>query len=222
MGVPSQAAMSGAAHEVVEGVARALRLIRGWLGPHRHGKRLAMQLVHSLFPRRRFFWSKPAPLPGMAALDWRPADQLFSRVLWLRPACPLSSDNADALVAAVSARVRAAAPAPWSVVLDLSATPDLHDGAAAALRQLGGLLRDGHASLRLVLPAAQARAAFAPAGAGGAMGANTVHPSGRVAMLAAYASLPGAALVTPALSQLLAQPPEFLPLPARSPPDSAG
>jgi len=181
-----------------------------------------MQLVHTLFLRRRFFWSKPAPLPGMAALDWRPVSQPFSRILCLRPACPLSADNADALVAAVSARVRAAVPAPWLVVLDLSATPDLHDGAAAALRQLGGWLRNGHASLRLVLPAVQARAAFATASAGEAIGANTVHSSGRAAMLAAYASLPGAALVTPALSQQLAQPPEFLPLPAQSRRNSAG
>ena len=136
----------------------------------------------------------------------------------LRPGCQLSAANADALVAAVAARVRTAVPPPCWVVLDLSATPALDDGAAAALRLLVGLLRDSHASLRLVLPAAQARAAFISDSAGKAMGPDTVHASARAAMLAAYASLPGAALVTPALCQLLARPPEFLPLSAQSPP----
>jgi hypothetical protein len=175
-----------------------------------------MQLVHSLFLRRRFLWRRPAPLSGLAAPDW-PADQPFSRILCLRPACPLSADNADALVAAVGVRVRTAVPPPWLVVLDLSATPAVPGGAAAALRQLGGLLRDSHASLRLVLPGAQAREALVSDGAG-ALGADTVHPSAHAAALAAYACLPGAALVTPAMRQLLAQPPELLPLPASSPP----
>jgi MFS superfamily sulfate permease-like transporter len=195
-----------------------IRLIPGWLGPSMHGNRLAVHSGHSLFLRRPFFWSKPVPLPAMATLDWRPADQPFSRILHLQPACPVSADNADALQAAIIAQVQAAVPRPWAVVLDLSATPALHDCAAAALQQLGSLLRDGHVSLRVVLPAAQARAALATASAGGAMDAKTVHPSARTAMLAAYASLPGAALVTPALNHLLAQPPEVLPLPARSPP----
>jgi hypothetical protein len=196
----------------------AIRLIPGWLGPSMHGNRLAVHSVHSLFLRRRFFWRKPAPLPAMAALDWQPADQPFSRILRLQPACPVSADNADALVAAIIAQVQAAVPRPWTVVLDLSATPALYDGAAAVLQQLGSLLKDGHVSLQLALPAAQARAALATARAGGAMDAKTVHLSARTAMLAAYASLPGAALVTPALSHLLAQPPEVLALPAQSPP----
>jgi hypothetical protein len=49
------------------------------------------------------------------------------------------------------------------------------------------------------------------------MDAKTVHPSGRAAVLAAYASLPGAALVTPALSYLLAQPPRGLALARTAP-----
>lgn len=171
-----------------------------------------------MFLRRRFFWRKPAPLASLAVLDWRPADQSFSRILRLRLAGPLSADNADGLLAAVGAQVRAAVPPPCAVVLDLSATPALHDDAAAALQQLSGLLRDSDVSLRLVLPAAQARAALGTASAGGAMDAKAVHLSTRAAVLAAYASLPGAALVTPALSRLLAQPPEVLPLPPQSPP----
>ena len=104
------------------------------------------------------------------------------------------------------------------VVLDLSATPALDHGAAAALQLLGGLLNDSHSSLRLVLPAAQARVAFISDSAGKAVAPDTVHISARAAILAAYASLPGAAFVTPALCRLLAQPPEFLALPAQSPP----
>lgn len=181
--------------------------------------RLAVQAVHSWFLRRRLAWKKPAAPPrhgGVAASAWLPGSQARQRILCLRPACQLSAGNADALVAAIGARVRAAVPAPCSVVLDLSATPVLHDGAAAALGALAGLLRRSQATLRLVLPGAQARAASSSASATMALGTDTVHASARAAMLAAYAALPGAALVMPALSQLLAQPPEFLPVPERS------
>jgi hypothetical protein len=161
----------------------------------------------------------------VAAVGWRSASQAFQgtpRILCLRPVCPLSADNADALVAVVGARVRAAAPPPWSVVLDLSALSTLPEGVAVALMQLGALLQDREVSLRLVLPGAQARAEFATASADGARDTHTVHPSARAAMLAAYACLPGAVLVTPALRQLFAQPPELLPLPDSAPRNGAG
>jgi hypothetical protein len=103
-------------------------------------------------------------------------------------------------------------------VLDLSATPVLHDGAAAALDTLADLLQDRHATLRLVLSGAQARAVFSDESAKTAMGTGTIHISARAAMLAAYAALPGAALVTPALRELLAQPPEPLLVPEQSAP----
>jgi len=185
----------------------------GLLAPHTHGKPLAMQSVHSLFLRRSPIWKKPARPPGVAASTSLPASQASRWILCLRPACRLSADNADALVAAVGARVRAAVPSPCSVVLDLSATPVLHDGAAAALDTLADLLRHSHATLRLVLPGPQARAASCGESANTAMRTDTVHTSARAAMLAAYAALPGAALVTSALRELLAQPPESLPVP---------
>jgi hypothetical protein len=182
-----------------------------------------MQSVHSLFLRSRFLGRKPAALPRMTATpNWRPENQASPQVLCLRPACLLSADNADALVAAVAARVRAAVPAPYSVVLDLSATPILHDDVTAAIHLLGSLLRASHANLRLVLPAAQAHATFVSDSARAAMDPDTVHLTARAAMLAAYASLPGAALVTPALRQLLAEPPEYLPLPDDSHRNNAG
>lgn len=171
-----------------------------------------MQSVHSLFLRRSPIWKKRAPPPGVAASTWLPASQASRWILCLRPVCRLSADNADALVAAVGARVRAAVPSPCSVVLDLSATPVLHDGAATALDTLAELLRHSHATLRVVLPGPQARAACSGECAKTAAGTDTIHASARAAMLAAYAALPGAALVTPALRELLAQPPESLPL----------
>jgi hypothetical protein len=104
-------------------------------------------------------------------------------------------------------------------VLDLSATPVLHDGAAAALDTLADLLHQhSHATLRLVLPGPQARAASCGESANTAMRTDTIHTSARAAMLAAYAALPGAALVTPALRELLAQPPESLPVPEQCAP----
>lgn len=194
----------------------AIRLTPGLLGPAHTRKAAAMQSVHSLFLRRSPIWKKPAPAPGVAASTGLPAGQASRWVLCLRPACRLSADNADALVAAVSTRVRAAVPSPCSVVLDLSATPVLHDGAAAALDTLADQLQHSHATLRLVLHGAQARAAFSGESAKTAMGIDTIHTSARAAMLAAYAALPGAALVTPALRELLAQPPESLLVPEQS------
>jgi hypothetical protein len=94
----------------------------------------------------------------------------------------------------------------------------MHDGAAAALGTLADVLQHSQTTLRLVLPAAQARAAFSGDSAKTAMGTDTIHGSARAAMLAACAALPGAALVTPALRQLLAQPPESLPVPEQPPP----
>lgn len=184
-----------------------------------------MQSVHSLFLRRSPIWKKPVPRPGVAASTWLPADQAAQWVLCLRPACGLSADNADALVAAVGARIRAAVPPPNSVVLDLSATPVLHDGAAAVLDTLADLLQHSHTTLRLVLPGPQARAAFSGECAKTAMGTDTIYTSytsARAAVLAAYAALPGAALVTPALRELLAQPPESLLVPAQPAPQQPG
>ena len=196
----------------------AIRLTPGLLAPHTHGKSPAMQSVHSLFLRRSPIWKKSAPPPGVAVSALLPGSQASPGILCLRPACPLSADNADALVAAVSARVRAAVPSPCSVVLDLSATPALHDGAAAALGTLADLLQHSHATLRVVLPGPQARAAFSSECAKTAIGTDTIHTSARSAMLAAYAALPGAALVTPALREFLAAPPESLLVPEQSAP----
>jgi hypothetical protein len=66
-------------------------------------------------------------------------------------------------------------------------------------QQLGGLLREGQVSLRLICRQRRPGQPSSPR----VMDAKTVHPSDRDAVLAAYASLPGAALVTPALSYLL-------------------
>jgi hypothetical protein len=174
-----------------------------------------MQSVHFLFPRRRLTLSKPIPRPAPAASAWRPASHPFPRILCLRPAGQVTAADVDELVEAVGARVRATVPPPCSVVLDLSATPVLDEGVAAALQMLAALLGESCANLRLVLPAAQARSGPSSVGAGRGMGPEFVHGSVRAAVLDAYASLPGAALVTPALRELLAQPPQFLALPSQ-------
>jgi len=173
-----------------------------------------MQPVQSLFLRRRFIL-RSIPLPRrMSASKWRTASQASHRILCLRPACQLSAENVAAFTEAVAARARAAVPPPHLVVLDVSATRALGEDVAAALQVLGTLLSESQASLRLVLPEAQARAAFFDASAGEAVEPDMVHTGVRAAILAGYASLPGPALVTSALSELLDQPPEVLPLPA--------
>jgi len=173
-----------------------------------------MQPVQSLFLGRRFIFRSAALPRRMAVSNWRTASQASQRILCLRPPCQLSAENAAALTEAVAARVRAAVPPPHLVVLDISATRALGEGVAAALQMLAAVLRESQASLRLVLPEAQARTAFFDATAGQAVEPEMVHTGVRAAMLAAYASLPGPALVTAALSERLDQPPEPLPLPA--------
>lgn len=174
-----------------------------------------MQSVHSLFLQRRFFLSKPIARAASAVATWRPASHALPCLLCLRPAGQVSAADVDGLVQAVGARVRATIPSPCSVILDLSATPVLDEDVVTALHMLADLLGDSHVNLRLVLPAAQARSGFSRASAGSNSGPGAVHTSVRAAMLAAYAALPGAALVTPGLRELLAQPPESLSLPAQ-------
>lgn len=165
----------------------------------------------SFFPRHRFALRSLVPAPRRAPQNWHAASPVARPVICLRPTCELSADNANALVDVVSTRVRAAVPVPWSVVLDLSATPAFDTRIGPALQLLDHLLADTHTRLRAVVPGAQAHAAFCSA-AGTVIRPDAVHTSVRTAMLAAYASVPGAALVTPALRELLAQPPEVLTL----------
>jgi hypothetical protein len=210
--------MSCAAHGAAEGGDLGASTSPGSLDSNSHRKWLALQPVRSVFLRHRFTVNKPASLRPLAVVTGWPASQELQQILCLRPVFQLSADNAEALVAAVGSRIRAAVPPPCSVVLDLSATATLGDSAAAALTMLAGLLADSHVSLELVLPGAQAPAVLANDKPGQVIRPVTVHLNARAAVLAAYASLPGAALVTPALRQLLAQPPEPLPLPAQVPP----
>jgi len=108
----------------------------------------------------------------------------------------------------------AAGPAAGQiVVLDLTDTPAVDDGARAALLSLGDLLVKSHTRLRLVLPDAEARAGLCDGGTASAIGADALHTSVRAAVLAAHAALPGPALVTPSLRMLLGNPPEQLLLP---------
>lgn len=173
-----------------------------------------MQSAHSFFLGRRAIARKAVPRPRAPALSW-PADEVPECILCLRLTCQLSADNAGELAEAVAARVRAASTSRSSVVLDLSASTSLDPGAAAELRRLGDRLeKDSQVRLWLALPAAEARAAFA-GDSSGAVAGLPIHATFRAAVLAAYASLPGAGLVTPVLRELLARPPEPLPLPAR-------
>lgn len=173
-----------------------------------------MQSAHSFFLGRRSIVSRPVARPRAPALSW-PSDQVSQCILCLRLTCELTADNASALVEAVADRVRVAAPSHNSLVLDLSATSTLDQCAVAALQRLSDLLaEDSQVSLWLVLSGAKPPAVF-PADSAGRAVAPIVHASFRAAVLAAYASLPGAGLVTPELRELLARPPEPLSLSAQ-------
>ena len=158
-------------------------------------------------------WQIAAAWPRMVARSRPKAGPATGQIVCLRLTGQLCADTAEALLDAVSARVRAAMPAVYEVVLDLTDTPAVDDGARAALKSLGDLLVKSHTRLRLVLPDAEARAGLCDGGTAGAIGADALHTSVRAAVLAAHAALPGPALVTPALRMLLGNPPEQLFLP---------
>jgi anti-anti-sigma regulatory factor len=158
-------------------------------------------------------WQIAAAWPRMVARSRPKAGPAAGQIVCLRLTGQLCADTAEALLDAVSARVRATMPAAYEVVLDLTDTPAVGDDARAALLSLGDLLIKSHARLRLVLPDAEARAALCDDGTADAIGADALHTSVRAAVLAAHARRPGPALVTPALRMLLENPPEQLLLP---------
>ena len=164
-------------------------------------------------PARFPAWQIAAAWPRMVARSRPKAGPATGQIVCLRLTGQLCADTAEALLDAVSARVRAAMPAAYEVVLDLTDIPAVDDGARAALLSLGELLVESHVRLRLVLPEADARAALCDGGAADAIGADVLHTSVRAAVLAAHAALPGPALVTPALRMLLGNPPKQLLLP---------
>ncbi len=131
----------------------------------------------------------------------------------LRLSGQLCAGTTGALLGAVAARIGAAMPPVAAVVLDLSDIPAIDDDARAALLSLHGLLAENQARLRLVLPEAATGAALGGDDAASAAGLDVLHTTVRAALLAAYAALPGPAMVTPVLRALLMDPPELLLLP---------
>jgi hypothetical protein len=171
-----------------------------------------MQTRAFSLPARFPAWAGTVARPRAAARSRRQAGPAAGQIMCLRLTGELSADTADALLDAVGARVRAAAPPACEVVLDLSAAA-IDDDGREALRSLHGLLVDSHARLRIVLPEAEARAALSDDDTADSLGPDALHPSVRTAILAAHAALPGPALITPAMRTLLREPPEPLPLP---------
>jgi MFS superfamily sulfate permease-like transporter len=159
-----------------------------------------MQAAHSLLLRHGAEGQPPVRAPT-------------GRIVCLRLSRQLCTATADALVQAVSARVREAGPDTRTVVLDLGQTRTIDDDARGALQRLRGLLAHSQAGLRLVHPTAEVRGTLSIDGPSGAIGPEDVHRSLREALLAAHASLPGPALVTPATRRFLTEPPELLSLP---------
>jgi MFS superfamily sulfate permease-like transporter len=170
-----------------------------------------MQVAHPLLLRRgalrRLGASPHAEAQRQSA--WPPP----RRIVCLRLTCRLSSGTAGDVVQAVINRVLAAGPPPCIVVLDLRHTRAIDDDARRALQTLQDVLAQDQSRLRLALPAAEARATLTTDGPLGTISPEDVHGSLRQALLAAYASLPGPALVTSATRRLLTEPPESLSVP---------
>ena len=175
-----------------------------------------MQVAHPLRLRRGALRRLDVPPRAEAQCQsavWPPP----RRIVCLRLTCQLSSGTAADVVQAVIDRVHAAGPPPCIVVLDLRHTGAIDDDARRALQTLHDVLAQSQSRLRLAHPAAEARATLAIDGPLGTISPEDVHGSLRQALLAAYASLPGPALVTSATRRLLTEPPESLsPLPVDS------
>ena len=183
-----------------------------------------MQVAHPLLPRRGALLRRGAFLrrgslqrlgapPRAEAQCQAPVWPPPRRIVCLRLTCRLSSGTADDVVQAVINRVLAAGPPPCIVVLDLRHTRAIDDDARRALQTLQDVLAQDQSRLRLALPAAEARATLTTDGPLGTISPEDVHGSLRQALLAAYASLPGPALVTSATRRLLTEPPEALSVP---------
>ena len=176
-------------------------------------KRLAMQTWALSLPVRFPLLRSTAARSRVAARDRRQAGRAPGQVMCLRLSGQLCAGTTGALLDAVVARIGAAMPPVAAVVLDLSDTPDVDDGARAGLLSLCGLLAQSHTRLRLVLPEAATCLALGSDDAASTAGLDALHTTVRAALLAAHAALPGPALVTPALRTLLENPPELLLLP---------
>ncbi len=156
---------------------------------------------------------RPAAWSRVAAPGRRQVSLAPGQVMCLRLSGQLCAGTTGALLDAVAARIGAAMPPVAAVVLDLSDTPAIDDDARAALLSLHGLLAQSQARLRLVLPEAATRAALGGDDAASTAGLDALYTTVRAALLAAYAALPGPAMVTPVLRALLMDPPELVLLP---------
>jgi anti-anti-sigma regulatory factor len=165
------------------------------------------------FPLRR----RTAAWSRVAAPDRRKVSLSPGQVMCLRLSGQLCAGTTGALLDAVAARIGAAMPPVTAVVLDLSDTPAIDDDARAALLSLHGLLAQSQARLRLVLPEAATHAALASDDAASGAGLDTLYTSVRAALLAAYAALPGPALITPEMRTRLVHPPDLVLLPPGPP-----
>ena len=168
---------------------------------------------NSVFVPERFSLGRPVRALRIPARRPRVASQAAPPIVCLWLTHPLHAYDPDALVAAISTRVQSAVSPPCSAVLDLAETRALDEGMETALRLLNDVLADNCVRLRLVLPESQVRVAFVNSSTGMAVGRDCVHVSVRAAMLAAYADLPGAAVVTSARRGLLEPQPQPLTLP---------
>ena len=145
-------------------------------------------------------------------------------VLCLRPSCSLDADHAWELADAVVGRVFECGRPPVTVVLDLDAMSETDGAGCAALLALHRGLQIGGVRLRLATVRPYALEQLRRGGIVRTIGTDAIHPNVRAAVLAAYASRPGPALVTGAVRAVLAEPPEpVLPPPARvsAPPAAA-
>ncbi|HEY6279561.1 MAG TPA: sodium-independent anion transporter [Streptosporangiaceae bacterium] len=158
--------------------------------------------------------------PGPASQLDRRGALILPRIVVLRLQADLSPGTASQLTRAVLARVRACRAGVGTLVLDLGAGTEIDGSGYAALADLGKRLRRLGTGLRVVAASRHARDLLLQPGLAGELGARSIHPTLRAAVLAAYAALPGPGLVTTAMRAALTRPAELVLLPgAAGPPE---
>lgn len=138
----------------------------------------------------------------------------------LRLVGALEAECAHVVDAAVKHRICAARPQVVAVVLGLDETTAIDERGCVGLSSVRHDLTTMRIQFRLAVRSS-ARYRLERSGMLARIGADTIHPSIRAGVLAAYETVPGPAVVTPAIRDALTQPPETVTLAPVEPADAA-
>jgi len=131
---------------------------------------------------------------------------------WRAFSCPLAPGLGWLAASALAARPALGERPPATVILDLAGSTGVTEEDCAALCWLHGRLAELGSRLWLAAVPRELAGSLGEHGVTGLLGRSAIHHSTRVAVLAAYAAVPGPGLVTsPVREALTATPEQLLP-----------